>query len=299
MLDRPPRPVLRQDRLSCVLCPSAGGALGRFRLDTEDGPVDLVRPVCDEALSGGSSLDLASFPLVPFSNRIADGRFCFAGREVALDPRPCFGPHALHGDGWMAAWELVGADDTEAELLFERPAGDWPWSYEARQRFRLTADGLEMTLSLTNTSDGSMPAGIGLHPHFPAPAGTILEAGVSGMWTNGSDCLPDRHVAPPKGWDFASGAPLDGLDVDNCFTGWDGIARVVWPRRKLALRIEADPVYGHAVIYVPKGRGFVCVEPVSHSTDAVNRADDPRCGLRVLAPGETLMGAVRLIVERL
>lgn len=299
MLDRPPRPTLRQDRLSCTLCPSAGGSLGRLVLETDDGPRDLVRPVTDDSLTGGSALDLAGFPLVPFSNRVAGGCFCFDGRAVRLDPRPAFGPHALHGDGWMVPWDVAESDDRGARLTFRRAAGDWPWSYRAEQSFQIRPDGLDLTLSLTNRSDAPMPGGIGWHPYFAAPEGTILQSGFGGVWTNGADYLPDRHVPLPDAWNFETGVTVEDIVVDNCFTGWNGTARVIWPEWGYALRIDADPVFGHAVVYAPEGEPFVCVEPVSHRTDALNRPDEPDAGLRVLAPGETLSGTLRLTVETL
>jgi hypothetical protein len=64
-------------------------------------------------------------------------------------------------------------------------------------------------------------------------------------------------------------------------------------------RIEADPVFGHLIVYVPPARDFFAVEPVSHMNNAVNRPDVTDNGLRHLAPGERLTGSVRFSVEAL
>jgi aldose 1-epimerase len=54
----------------------------------------------------------------------------------------------------------------------------------------------------------------------------------------------------------------------------------------------------HLVIYVPPGEDFFCVEPVSHVNDGFNLLERgvADTGVRVLAPGQTLAGAVRLRV---
>jgi aldose 1-epimerase len=59
------------------------------------------------------------------------------------------------------------------------------------------------------------------------------------------------------------------------------------------VRIEAEPIFGHLVVYIPDGRDFFAIEPVSHANDAVNRPADEGNGFRILQPGETMTGAVR------
>jgi aldose 1-epimerase len=85
--------------------------------------------------------------------------------------------------------------------------------------------------------------------------------------------------------------------LDNCFRGWNGTARIVFEAEKVALRMEADPLFGHLVVYVPAGRDFFAVEPVSHVNNAVNRPDLADHGLRVLGPGERMTATVRFGVE--
>ena len=51
-------------------------------------------------------LEAASFPLVPYVNRIRGGRFTFRGREVRLAPNMAGDPSPLHGQGWLAPWQV-------------------------------------------------------------------------------------------------------------------------------------------------------------------------------------------------
>ncbi|NYZ12168.1 aldose 1-epimerase [Azospirillum sp. RWY-5-1] len=290
--------------LTCALCPRVGGSIARLVLDTAAGPVDLLRPTPDRALpegsfGGGTADQFASFPLVPFSNRIAQGRFTFDGRPVRLPCPPPHAPHAIHGHGWAAPWRLDAADGRSARLVYSHPADSWPWRYTAVQTLALDPEGLSVGMEMTNDSDAPMPAGLGVHPYFPKPPGTRLTARAGSVWLNGPTILPERRAPVPPEWDFSTGATMDGVVIDNGFPGWDGTAVVSWPDRGLALTMRADPLFRHLIVYAPPGGDFMCVEPVSHMTDAVNRRDVPDSGFTVLAPGERLAGSVRLSVRPL
>jgi aldose 1-epimerase len=53
------------------------------------------------------------------------------------------------------------------------------------------------------------------------------------------------------------------------------------------------------VVYTPPGQSFFCAEPVSHITDAFNRAAAGQAdtGMLTLAPGETVGVTLRLTPE--
>lgn len=282
--------------LRCTLCPRVGGSLAGLTLDTPGGPVDLLRPTPADAPAAGEADRFACFPLVPFSNRIAHGRFVFDGREVRLPCPPPHAPHSIHGHGWSAPWRVDTADGATARLVYTHAPGHWPWRYSAVQAVALDPAGLTVTLELVNDGDSPMPAGLGLHPYFPKPPGTRLTARAGAVWLNGPTILPERRVPVPPEWDFSAGAPMDGVVIDNGFPGWDGSAVLAWPDRGLALTLRADPLFGHLIVYAPPGGDFLCVEPVSHMTDAVNRPDEPDRGLVVLPPGGRLAGSIRLSV---
>jgi len=78
--------------LALDVAPEIGGSIARFRF----GDQDLLRPAPDGANDAG---EMANFPLVPFSNRIRDGRFTCDGREVVLAPNLPGDPSPLHGQG--------------------------------------------------------------------------------------------------------------------------------------------------------------------------------------------------------
>lgn len=269
------------------LLPARGGAIAR--LDWQGEP--LLRPVC-----GPGILDTASFPLVPFSNRIAHGRFTADGAERRLPPNlPGAGhPHAIHGFGWQSPWQVVEADDRSAMLVHDWPGGDWPWPYRAEQRFVLGNAVLEITLSLTNLGETAMPAGLGFHPYFPRNDQTHYLGLHRGEWQVTADCLPLDLVEMPGARDWWAGKPVALRQVDTAYVGRAGALEITWPDRDLALRMEPSDNLPVTVVYTPLGEDYVCIEPVSHATDAINRG-----GMQMLAPGETMTCALRLLPRRL
>ena len=269
--------VLRTARAHLELLPSLGGAIGRFTWDGRD----VLRPApagTDEVL------DTGSFALVPYCNRIRDGRFRFGDHDVTLAPNLGDHPHALHGQGWRGAWSVVSASETEAVLAFDHPPGEWPWAYRAEQRFTLGEDGLRIDLSVTNTGAEPMPAGLGFHPYFPARPGERLQAGVTGVWMVDADCLPTTHVNGAWRSDWAAGAPTAVSElIDNCYTGWNGTATLSAPGG-VGTVLTASPECRWLHVYSPPDADFVCAEPVANRPDPFNGEDS---GIVVLAPGES------------
>jgi aldose 1-epimerase len=265
--------ALAEGDCELVLTPECGGGIAAFRWRG----IDVMRP----ALPGAGVLGLASFPLVPFSNRIAHGRFRAGGRDVAL-PANLPGvdqPHAIHGFGWQAAWAVAEASDRAARLFHRHPGGAWPWPYVAEQHFAISAAGFVQRIALTNGGDRPMPAGLGIHPYFPR-AGARLDLAVTGRWESDDTCLPTHWTALDYAPDW-----LGGAAIDHGFTGRAGAVTMHWPTHVVTMAPASDLAF--TIVYVPPGEPYFCVEPVSHMTDAVNRAEDADVtGLRWLAPGE-------------
>ena len=254
---------LRAGETTLDLAPTIGGAIAAFRWRG----VDLFRPATAAALGTGDILGMSSFPMAPFAGRIREGRFIADGREVRLPVNLVGETDAIHGHGWQAPWTVVEAAGDRAKLQFDHASAHWPWDYQAEQTFTLTDGALTQSLTVTNRSPRPMPAGLGLHPYFPRPPQTRLKARVADVFL-----APDQPpTAPPPSWNWTAGQAIEAY-VDHQFTGWDGVARVDWPGKRLALRIAALTPTDHLVVYAPTGEDYVCVEPVSHQLDAVNRS---------------------------
>lgn len=282
------RLLLQAGGLSVEIEPAVGGAIAAFRSEG----FDLMRAAPDgEAFT--DVLQGASFPLVPYSNRIRDGVFAFRGREIRIAPNLPPQPHPLHGTGWRAAWTVVRAEAASAELAHDHAPGEWPWAFRATQSFALDAGGLDWRLTCENRDDAPMPCGLGVHPYFPSNAATVLDLDAAAVWTIDEATMPVA-LAPAAGRYALRERRIDAAGLDNGYEGWNGLAQIRWPDRGLALRI-LSPDAPRFQVFSPAEGGFFCAEPVTHANAALNRpeAEWSGLGLRVLEPGERMALTVR------
>ncbi len=286
---------LKSGDLCATVQPTVGGSITAFK----KGDLDLFRPASEEAITNRNALDTSCYPLVPFSNRIANGQLRFQGREFRLEPNMKPHPHPLHGHGFRGSWRVVETTPTSASLEFDYRGDDFPSAYTSTQKVSLTPTSLSIDISVKNTGSEAMPAGLGLHPFFRKPAGTRFQMRVGSVWLAANDDgIPTERVAIPESWDFSELRELESVVLDHCFPGWDDqTATIEWPDAKLRARLTASGPMKHLVVYVPEGQDFFCVEPVTNMNDGFNHAErgETDTGTIVLAPGEML--SCRMTIE--
>jgi aldose 1-epimerase len=285
--------TLEAGNLRLELSPSVGGSISAFESTDAERPQRLLRK-CNSRLE--NVLEAASFPLVPFVNRIRGGRFTFRGREVRLRPNMSGDPSPLHGQGWLNAWDVEDASAARAALTFGHEAGEWPWHYEARQEFALDERGLSLRLTCRNTSAEPMPCGLGQHPYFHCGPQTRIDTQVTHAWTIDEHVLPIDKV-PAEGRFDLSDRLVCGQDLDHGFGGWGGRAALSDPEWPYELSLSS-PTAQFFQLYSPRHGGIFVAEPVTHANAALNAPEDqwPELGMRVLEPGEALSLDMRLEV---
>jgi aldose 1-epimerase len=283
---------LHANSLELAIAPKIGGSIARLDWIGGGKPIPILRG-CEDVPA--HVLEAGSFPLVPYVNRIRDGRFSFRGRAIRLAPNMTDDPSPLHGQGWLGAWEVVGCSDTRAELRFAHEAGEWPWTYEARQSFLLRPTRLDLVLSCRNLSDEPMPCGLGQHPYFPCDSATKLRTQVSHAWTIDHKVLPVERVEASGRFDLTD-RPICARDLDHGFEGWGGKARIAFGNG-LSVEMSSDTARFFQV-YSPAGGKLFVAEPVTHRNAALNEPEEqwPEAGLKVLEPGEEMALAMRLSV---
>jgi len=276
---------LAAGRLELIVDPEIGGSIASFDYVTESEKIPVMRRAEGELTS---PLGAASFPLVPYCNRIREGRFSFRGREVTISRNMESDASPLHGDGWLAPWKVVSASESEAELRYLHEAVEWPWVYEATQVFALDGAGLSLRLTCRNLAEEPMPCGLGQHPYFYCTPETRLDTKVTDAWTIDEKVLPVEKV-PAAGRYYLADRLICGQDLDNGFGGWGGSAHLETPGLPFRIEISSSEARFFQV-YSPASGGVVVAEPVSHANAALNEPEEkwPELGLRVLGPGEEM-----------
>ena len=204
--------------------PATGGAIASFRWRGHD----VMRPTSPPAYEHGDVRQFASFPLVPYSNRVDHARLATDAGTHQLARNFGDHPHAIHGVGWQRAWAVESREPSSARIIFDHQADaatsmSWPFAFRATQTFVVTASQgaamLTTTLSIRNTGRITFPYGLGWHPYFARDASTVLGFGAKGMWSTDSTCIPTEHRAIANGHGFDPARAIADTTLDNVFTG--------------------------------------------------------------------------------
>lgn len=271
----------------CLVLPQLGGSLGGWWIASRA----MLRPADEAAIASGDPTRLSGFPLVPYSNRIADARFDWRGRNVQLTPNRSDEPHGLHGVGWQRPWQIFEQAASSVVLRLDHP-GDafWPWPLRAEQRITLGDDKLTIDLRATNLANEPVPLAIGHHPYFPrGEASVTLQA--DAVWLADARNLPAAAVIPDAQLDLSDGPAVSGRELDNCYTGVSWPARIDWPDH--ALTIACSPELPCAVVYANSAADALCIEPVAHLSNALNLSN---AVMPVIAPGEAFAAQIVLSI---
>jgi aldose 1-epimerase len=271
----------------CELIPALGGSIAAWTVDGQG----MMRSASALSIAANDPFGMASFPLVPYSNRIGDGSFEWDGERFALARNFPPEPHSIHGVGFQRRWQVhARAADSVTLALNHRPGASWPFAFEARQRITLSDGTLAIEMSAVNIADRAVPLAFGHHPYFPR-GGAFLKFRAQGVWLVGDDGLPSLRVVPFDKFDYSNAMSVARGDIDHCFVGWDRKAEIFWRDRSLALEITASDRLPCAVVCIRSDIDGFCFEPVPHFNDAVNRREGDY-GMPVIAPGKSFTASI-------
>lgn len=184
------------------------------------------RPVLDPYPEDAMADGAHGAPLVPWPNRLGDGRYRFAGstHQVALtEPDK---NNAIHGLLLWRPWEATThrADEVTMRIRLY-PAQGYPFHLDISVRYALSADGLGVTTTATNIGGATAPYGCGQHPYLSPGTGLVDDAellvdAATRIVTDPDRLLP-TGTEPVAGsrYDFREWRRLGDLEIDYPFTG--------------------------------------------------------------------------------
>lgn len=278
--------TIENNQLRIVINPEIGGSLVRFDALTDTDEIALMRP---GSLEEQDPNQLAMYPLLPWSNRIAGGCFAWQGEHYPLAANLPGEPLPIHGDGWQQPWQIVSQSRYSLRLQL-RSDQQPPFDYRAELSYNLIDNSLEVALCVTHLGEQPVPYGVGLHPWFPRTVDARITALSQGVWEVDKAQLPRewRPLAANEAWNFSVGQELPEQLIDNLFTGWNGHAWLDWPSRGVALEVTTTPAMSRYLVFSPHAQSdFFCFEPVSHTVDAHHSRTPFSQGLVELSYGQT------------
>jgi aldose 1-epimerase len=146
--------------------------------------------------------------LIPWPNRIADGRYAFRGEQRQLELTEPEKHNAIHGLVRWANWSAAAREPHRlllAHRLHHRPG--YPHVLDLAVEYTLdAAAGLTVRMSATNVGATAAPYGHGSHPYLTVGTPRIDECEVR---IPGSVWLPSDERGIPGGSKDVAGTPYD------------------------------------------------------------------------------------------
>ena len=244
--------------------------------------------------------------LLPWPNRIEDGRYEFAGmvHQTALTEPSRH--NALHGLTRWVNWTAVEqAPDRVLMSLLLHPQDGYPFSLDLRAEYLLSAAGLLVRITATNVGTQAAPFGAGHHPYLTV--GTLIDQALlklpalMRLETN-DRLIPSGRLLATKGttYDFLELRPIGSLTMDTAFAGLvpdsDDLIRVHFQASggEPTVILWMEPIYRFLMVYTPdassevsRRRRSLAIEPMTCAPNAFRSGD----GLIVLQPGQSTTAA--------
>lgn len=234
--------------------------------------------------------------LIPWPNRLGDGRYTFQGQAFQLALTEPGAHNATHGLVRWANWTatVVEADRVVMELTLH-PQPGYPFTLGLSVEHRLGPGGLSVATTATNLGGRPCPYGAGAHPYLTVgtdlvddvllyvPAQARLETDERGLPVGSSPVAGTPH-------DFREARRVGDLVVDTAYTDLDGNEAVLTApdgRRRVTLWWDRSyrwlMVFSGDTLDPARRRRGLAVEPMTCAPNAFVSGD----GLRVLEPDES------------
>ncbi len=241
--------------------------------------------------------------LVPWPNRVRDGRWVHQDAVQQLDITEVDRTNAIHGLLRNTPYQLVETSDDAVTLgAAVVPQHGWPFHLWTTVEYRLTGNGITVTHSVTNLGAEPAPYAVGTHPFL-----RVGDHGVDDLTLTAQavehvivdDRLNPVGLEPATGaWDLRVGRLVAELALDDAFRvepDADGVIRTVLSApdgTETELWQEADWEWLQLFItrVFPTAGGpvtAIAVEPMTAPADALNSG----VGLRWIEPGASWSGS--------
>jgi aldose 1-epimerase len=264
------------------------------------------RPLLDGYGAGEMATDGRGQLLIPWPNRLRDGRYSFDGADYQLPLSEPEKMNAIHGLVRWTSWRVAqrAADSVVMEHTLHPRAG-YPFTLRVSVRYRVSGDGLSSTVTATNVGERPCPYGMGAHPYLQVDTDTVdpcrLEAPGASRLTEDDRGIPTGSArVEGTEYDFRSRRSILSTRLDTAYTdqqrddGGRAWVRLWHPTEERGVGLWMDERYPYCMLFTgdtlpepQRRRRSIAVEPMTCAPNAFASG----AGLIRLAPGESAVSS--------
>lgn len=310
-----------------LLVPSMGANMVKL-VNTEKGVNILRTPAADEAETFRSRPQIFGLPLLFPPNRIEDGTYTYNGRTyqypITIPNQNNYHHGIIKSQPFVVTKTYIGKEYVEVEASFFSNAVnnaifiDFPHQFECRMNFRLSAAGLEHTVTFINESDSEMPLGVGYHTPIMIPFveggnadNYLLRMSVGEKWEITDRTLPTGNLLPLTADEQllrTTGLKPTGKAIEWPLTAkpflvggkeYNGTI-ITDTANNIAVYYEVDDQVKHWTFWNNGGDvNWACPEPQTWAINAPNLNMPPEItGFRTIAPGKSWSTVSKLYIGK-
>ena len=242
----------------------------------------------------------AGLPLLaPWANRLASWRYRAAGVTVDLTGQPLHTDDnglPIHGllvgsPGWEVGARRTQATSArvQASIAVDSPA--FPFPHRIEVAVAAHEDRLVVDTTVVPTARRRVPVAFGWHPYLRVPGTPRVRWQLR---------LPSRRHLALDGRGIPTGEerrepgeqePLDGRSLDDLYALGRNRRLALVGEDGASIELRAGAGYPYAQVWVPPGRPFAALEPMTQATNALAGGNPP-----LVEPGDAFTARFTLAV---
>jgi len=234
--------------------------------------------------------------LIPYPNRIKDGKYYFESQNYHLPVNLSLENNALHGllynKSFIVSDVQEGADKGSITMQYQYNdlVNGFPFPFITEVNLSLDKRGFRCNIKVKNSGNTKMPSGVGWHPYFTfgEPIDEIyLKIPESRKIIVDDRMIPTGDTQKDNSFDqlkkignmqFDAGFMLDDKE-------YEALTQLYSKNKNATINIWQENglnKFKYLQVYIPPRRNSIAVEPMTCNTNAFNNNG----GLIILEPGE-------------
>jgi aldose 1-epimerase len=229
-------------------------------------------------------------PLIPWPNRLRDGRYSFDGEHQLPLTEPDK-QNSIHG---LVRWSVWSPRLFEAHrltmgyVLYPQPG--YPFLLDLEIAYELSDEGLSVQLTAKNDGERAAPLGAGQHPYLLPPCDRLEDAVLqlpAGCWltTDGRQIPTGTESVEGTPYDFRAGRAIGATRLDTAYTDLvreaDGRCSLLLVGGEHTVRLWLDEQFKYVMAFTGDSlpdptarRRSLGVEPMSCPPNAFQTRED-------------------------